>query len=209
MFKGLLHLHVTSVVIFLILYAVKTFLLMTNRSDSLLAFTKKTKVIEMIISTIFLVTGIYLWVNSGNTGTWLYVKVAAVLISIPMAIIGFRKQNKFLAFASFLLLVYAYGVAETKSASFSKKPDPRINIDTALKEADLGREVYNRKCTACHGEDGTLGLSGATDLSKSALDSASIVDIVRNGKGVMTPFKDILSEKEIQAVSRYIISLRK
>lgn len=210
MFKGILHLHITAVVVFLFIYLVKTILLLVNANDGLKNFSQKTKIAEMVVSTIFLLTGIYLWMNSGNTGTWLYVKVIAVLIAIPLAVIGFKRQNKLLAALSFILIVYAYGVAETKSPIFKKQATEAAGeVMKPANPLELGKAAYDNYCANCHGTDGKLGLSGAKDLSISTLDSNSVKTIVANGKGQMMPFKGTLNAAEVDAVSKFVVTFRK
>ena len=60
MYKGFLHTHYLVVTLFLLIYVVKTILLLSNRNDLLAIFTKKVRIFEMIVSSLFLITGIYL-----------------------------------------------------------------------------------------------------------------------------------------------------
>lgn len=71
-----------------------------------------------------------------------------------------------------------------------------------------GKLIFKQYCVACHGADGKLGISGAKDLSISTLDLAERINQVTNGKGLMTPYKDILSEDQIKAVCEYVEELR-
>ena len=66
-----------------------------------------------------------------------------------------------------------------------------------------GMAIFRKNCVACHGPDGKLGLTGAKDLSASVLPVADRIQIITNGKNVMTPFKALLSEAEIRAVAEY------
>jgi len=76
-------------------------------------------------------------------------------------------------------------------------------ILAAIAEVDAkGR--YKTFCAACHGFDGTLGVNGAKDLSISTLPIEESVAQVYFGKGLMTPFKGLLKDHEIVAVSKYI-----
>ncbi len=63
---------------------------------------------------------------------------------------------------------------------------------------------YKMFCAACHGFDGALGVNGAKDLSASKLSLEESVAQVYFGKGLMTPFKGLLKDHEIVAVSKYI-----
>ena len=60
MATGMLHSHTLFVVLFTLIYLIKTILLLSDKDDLLEKFKKKTKVIEMIVSFGFLATGIYL-----------------------------------------------------------------------------------------------------------------------------------------------------
>jgi mono/diheme cytochrome c family protein len=210
MFKGMLHLHMTVVTLFLLIYVIKTALLLLNKKETLQDFTRRVKVPEIVVNFLFLLTGFYLWANSGNLGMWLYVKVIVVLLSIPIAVIGFKKQNKALALLSLIMIIYAYGVAETKSVTFKKEaPAGTGPTEVSTDTQALGKSIYTQYCVSCHGEDGKLGLSGAKDLSISQLDSTGINTMVNEGKNAMTGFKTILSAEQVNAVSQYVKTLRK
>ncbi|MFN7327766.1 MAG: c-type cytochrome [Chitinophagales bacterium] len=70
-----------------------------------------------------------------------------------------------------------------------------------------GMAIYRKNCITCHGADGKLGLNGAKDLSASILPLHDRIQIITNGKNLMTPFKSILSEEEIKAVAEYSVGL--
>ncbi|HNR55307.1 MAG TPA: cytochrome c [Flavobacteriales bacterium] len=70
-----------------------------------------------------------------------------------------------------------------------------------------GKAVFNMNCTLCHGRDGKAGLNGAKDLTVSTLTAEEMMAIVKNGKGAMAPYKQVLSAKEIEAVVAYIRTL--
>jgi mono/diheme cytochrome c family protein len=201
---GMRHTHILTVILFLLIYLIKTILLLANKQESLAKFTKKVKVPEMIISTLFLVTGIYMMVQLPEIKSLLIVKIAAVLISIPLAVIGFKKQKKALAVISLLLLITAYGLAEMSKKQKSKAMENIVetNID--------GKELYNASCKTCHGEDGKLGLMGAKDITQSSMDLNARIEIITNGKtGTgMNAFKGMLTEEQIKAVAAYTETLK-
>ncbi len=73
-----------------------------------------------------------------------------------------------------------------------------------------GKDVFLSAggCGSCH----TLADAGATGTVGPNLDAASppvdrVVDRVTNGAGVMPPFKDTLSEQQIQDVAAYVSSV--
>ena len=207
MYTGMKHTHVLVVSIFLILYLIKTALLVLNKHDMLDKFVKKTKVAEMIISTLFLLTGIYLAINTGNKGAWLWMKIFVVACSIPLAIMAFKRKHNAMALLSLMFLVYAYGISETKSPYFLKEESQTKIAGSTVEE--IGKNVYNTKCMMCHGDDGKLGLSGAKDLTTSAMTRDEKIALVQNGKNSMMPFKDQLTQEQIDAVVTYVESLGK
>ena len=73
----------------------------------------------------------------------------------------------------------------------------------------LGLEVYNNKaqCGVCH----TLQAAGSTgdigpNLDQLKAQMAQIIAVVTNGIGVMSPWKDILTDEEIEAVAYYVFN---
>ena len=90
---------------------------------------------------------------------------------------------------------------QSNSSSKLSSPDlPYVAMD--------GKKVYDMYCVACHGADGKMMFSGATDLSTSTLDLDTRILQIANGKGVMNAFKGILTEEEIENVAVYIEELR-
>lgn len=74
-----------------------------------------------------------------------------------------------------------------------------------------GKALYNQNCKVCHGGKGDLGVGDAADLSKSGKTFEEKLYIITNGSesGKMTPFKGVLTEKEISAVTTHIETLKK
>jgi cytochrome c6 len=72
-----------------------------------------------------------------------------------------------------------------------------------------GSAIFKTRCELCHGADGKLGANGSKDLTVSDLDLNERIAMISNGKGVMTPFKDILTLQEIKAVAEYSMTLKK
>jgi len=202
--------HLIAVNLFVLLYLIKTILLFSNVA-MLDKFIRATRVIEMIISTLFLVTGIWLLFILGAIKMLLIVKFILVFVSIPISVMGFKRRNKLLALLSLLLIVGAYGLSEAAK----KKPfiPTRVEVNgNADDTAKLGIKTYIANCAMCHGKDGKKMYRDAKDLSISSLDQASIETMVREGfkgeHGIMPAFSGTLSEEEIVAVSAYVQTLR-
>lgn len=205
MHTGFLHLHKTAVLLFVIIYLLKLVgLLFGIKSLQDLFARKALRIGEMIISTLFLVTGIYLMVDmpAELRSTLLWVKVALVLASIPIAMVGFKRQNKLLASLSVVLILLSYGLAEIN------KKNPSVGEGLAGKTN--GAEVYaTANCAICHGNDGALGVSGAKNLAVTTLTDAEIEDVITNGKGNMPPYKKQLKPEQIKALVAHIRALKK
>lgn len=196
MATGMLHSHTLFVVIFTLIYLIKTILLLSDKDELLEKFKKKTKVLEMIVSFGFLATGIYLMTRLPEINMYLIIKIILVLASIPLAVVGYKKKNKILATFSFFLIIVSFGLAQ-KSKN-EKAGDKTLVVN--------GKEIYEEKCALCHGSDGKLGVSGAKDLSVSALDHKGIVTIITDGKNSMASYKAVLSAEQIELVANYIES---
>jgi mono/diheme cytochrome c family protein len=105
-------------------------------------------------------------------------------------------------FISFVLLQFF-------SACTSKSPEKKLEETSASKEINA-KALYTLHCEACHGMDGTKGVSGAANLKVSKMTDNQIQSTIENGneKGMM-PFKDIIQSKtEIDALVIFVKSLR-
>jgi len=199
MVKGLLHTHYLVVTLFLLIYVIKTILLISDKKELLEKFSKKFKVPEMIISVLFLLTGIYLSTQlpfGGKFDYLFWIKIGMVAVAIPLAIIGFKKHNKILAALSLLMITGTYGIAEVyhKRKGIPKQGNEMMTDAKAL---------YENNCSSCHGNNGKLGISGSKDLTKTQLDIAGINQIILQGKGMMPPASQ-LSPDQAQAVAEYV-----
>lgn len=97
-----------------------------------------------------------------------------------------------------------------KSSSVSSSDKVVASAETTKSSGNSkGKLIYKQYCVVCHGMDGKLAVSGAKDLSVSVLPIEERIDQITNGKGLMTPYKDILSTEQIQAVAEYLDELRK
>lgn len=191
MFLVILKIHSISVTIFFLIYFIKTLLLLSNATEKLEKFKSYTKILEMIVSTLFLLTGIYLITQIPEIKMMLIIKLVLVIASIPLAVIAYKKSNKILALLSFMFIVAAYGLAEM---SRTKKVSNEITD---------GKALYETSCAVCHGNDGKLGMAGASDLSQTPLQQSEIVNIILNGKNAMP--KVAMSEEQANATAKYVL----
>ncbi|HWB63460.1 MAG TPA: cytochrome c [Chitinophagales bacterium] len=207
MFSSILLTHRIIVSLFLLHYVVKLTLLLLDKKDALASYSKATRVLEMIVSLAFLLTGGWMLYAGGSFGSLMVVKLICVFASIPLAIIGFKRSNKLLASLAIILLFAAYGLAE-----MSKKQMAGGKVDTSAVAADpiaAGKLVFEQSnCATCHGADGKAGLNGAKDLSVTMLSMDQQKEIIKNGKNAM-PGNSNLTDEQLNDLVQYIGTLRK
>lgn len=207
MYTGLKHLHLLMVILFVLSLVIKTVLLFVNK-DKFAAYKQKTKIPEMITTIVFLITGIIMIVlKDAKFSSFLWIKLSVILVAIPLAIVGFKKQNKILALIGTLLFVGIYGLAEMAK----KRPYMDTNVDlTQISAGSIqhGEELYSKNCKICHGAEGDLGLGGASNLKTSTLTDTEIVNVISNGRGNMAAYKQ-LNDQDLEALKNYLITLRK
>ena len=82
----------------------------------------------------------------------------------------------------------------------------------ALSDPSLGRSVFSRSCSVCHGADGqgTALAKALTGPRQHARTEAAAIQVIRNGiKGTtMAPFGTALKDEEIRAVAKYVMTLK-
>jgi mono/diheme cytochrome c family protein len=206
MYSTIFQIHKVSVLVFLLIYLIKTIALLLNKEAFLTKFTKITKIPEMVVSASFLITGVYM-IISYPINTFLIIKLVAVFASIPLAIIGFKKKNKVLAATSLVLIIAAYGLAEMNKKRFNKALKTISKTETTANPLALGKTIYTQGCVACHGESGNAGLAGAANLKISTLSHEEIIYVLKNGRNSMPKF-NTLSEVELEATASYIETLK-
>ncbi|WP_260983554.1 PQQ-dependent dehydrogenase, methanol/ethanol family [Cytobacillus oceanisediminis] len=90
----------------------------------------------------------------------------------------------------------------SKKKEDSKKDD---NGKKAAVNAEEGKKVYEGNCLACHGREGTGGHNGP-DLQKSNVtgNPEQVKERVKKGGSIMPSFEGVLTEEEINAVTKYL-----
>lgn len=83
------------------------------------------------------------------------------------------------------------------------------NVANAQKPPLTGRALFEKKCTPCHGADGTRGRWGAKNLQISRLDNEELLNTISKGRGIMPSWGKRLSIAQIASVIEYIKTLRK
>ncbi|RMG18966.1 MAG: hypothetical protein D6730_22240 [Bacteroidetes bacterium] len=208
MYTGLLHTHKLVVTLFFLLYLGKIILLLLNKTELLDKLSKKLRIPEMVISVLFLLTGVVMIFQVAEVTPLMIVKLVLVFASIPIAIRGFKQHHKLLASLAVLMIIAAYGLSEMNKIGVDSTPLPETVItDPAQANYDLsahGKAIYERNCIVCHGEDGKKRASGAKDLTVTQLDEAAIEQLILKGKNAMPGYEKVLNQQEIKAVMAYV-----
>jgi len=123
-------------------------------------------------------------------------KVILVVFLVPIVIVSCSEGNKQTSSAA-----KAKTTSEKSKAENTEAEKPKANTLAA------GKRVYNTYCLTCHGQKGNMGASGAHDLTKTTLSFAESVQVITEGRGLMTPHK-FLGEKKIKDVAKYIESFK-
>lgn len=198
MYKPLLITHQIVVTIFFLIYVGKTILLLSNKSEVLSRFSRIARIPEMIVSFLFLITGIILMFLIPEVKPMLIIKISLVFLSIPLAVIGFKRGNKILASLSLLLITASYGLAE-----MSRKTKVKVSMDAVDSNGEINAKVlYMDNCALCHGADGKLGMAGAANLGLTQMNGSQIKETILKGKGAMQSVA--LSEEQAVAVAKYV-----
>lgn len=198
--------HMASVLLFLITYLIKTVLLFTSK-PALEKYSRITKVPEMIISTLFLVTGLWLFFILGGIKMFHIIKLIFVFIAIPLAVVGFKKQKKGLALVSLILIIGAYGLGEVskKKPFIPAKVEVMGVVDTPKAR---GNALYLANCVFCHGDNGGKMYRGAPDL-RSISSVVDVEGMIRGGTSNKMPsYGGTLTQEEISDISLYVLSMR-
>lgn len=190
--------HFVVVTIFFLIYLIKTVLLLANKKEQLQSFSKMFRVPEMIVSFLFLGTGIYLMFYVPIT-PMLIIKISAVFLSIPLAVVGFKKGNKGLAALAFLLILTAFGLGEMNKHKKAVISENAVGANGTIS----GGELYKANCVACHGDNGKLMLAGAPDLTASQISTDSISKIILNGRNLMAPINGLTPE-QATAIAQFV-----
>ena len=101
---------------FALTYIIKAILLLTN-NPSLADYRRKTMMPEMLIATLFILTGVYMLIQNGGewlkVNGWFHIKLTLVLLAIPMGFIGYKRNNKAMAIGSSVIFAYVFWLAWT------------------------------------------------------------------------------------------------
>ncbi|TAH24692.1 MAG: hypothetical protein EAZ07_09230 [Cytophagales bacterium] len=227
MATGILHSHITVVILFILFMLSKNILMLLGMKDTLAKFRAKTKIADMVLGTLMLLTGGYLLYITKNLEAYMIVKILILFAVIPLGIIGFNKDNKILVSLASILLIYAYLIAKNNSLTLnigaSKPSSSMIGTTTIPKDTSAVGQIVNQnmenvlanakpifiaKCAICHGLDGKMKANGAKDLTLSNKTLEDRIKIISEGKNLMPGFQYQLSEGDIQALAIYTQMLK-
>ena len=181
-----------------------------GKKEALANFAAKTKVPHIILATLMVASGVALmFLSPTGTQPYIFVKLALVLVSIPVGIIGMKRDSLVMLSTAMLILIGIYAIGKFKPAFLRNQMSVTVEASgeegSNLKE---GQALYEQYCVLCHGGDGNAGFQGAKSLTASVLPDAEITNMIRNGKGLM-PGNPDLSDDQIAKIKAYVKYLRK
>jgi mono/diheme cytochrome c family protein len=103
------------------------------------------------------------------------------------------------------ILWFVFGCSSPKNKTVQQRQTPSPSGDISKNGATL----FEQKCVACHGADGTAGIANAANLQTSRLDTISVIRIITHGKNSMPVFDEQLGTGEIEQITNYVFTLRK
>jgi mono/diheme cytochrome c family protein len=106
-----------------------------------------------------------------------------------------------------IIAVIAFSACSNDSSSSDKAGSQVKTIRPAAEEKVSA--IFQAKCAACHGVDGTAGIANAANLQQSKITGNSIIKMIADGKGAMPSFKGEFNDSEINKIANYVRSLRK
>lgn len=112
-------------------------------------------------------------------------------------------MKKFLIILGITALIIACGSNDESES----KNQSTASTEAAAPDID-GKKIYKQYCVTCHGLYGDMGASGAFNLQTSVLAVEERVNVITNGRNLMTPFKSLLEPDEIKAVAKYTMELK-
>jgi cytochrome c6 len=110
-----------------------------------------------------------------------------------------------------LVLISCFIISFFLSSCGSGAEDSSVTTVSSLP----GGKLYEQNCISCHGKKGTLGVSGATDLSQSQKTLEEKIAFIKSGSGdgIMQPYGvdngGHLSDEEVEKIADYIETLVK
>lgn len=87
------------------------------------------------------------------------------------------------------------------------------NTEGSANEVMSGEKIYLQNCVSCHGKNGDLGVSGASDLSTSTKSLEEKSQFIKEGgpNGIMQAYGDkyggSLNDEQIEELAEYVESL--
>lgn len=96
--------------------------------------------------------------------------------------------------------IAAFGLSALAMASCAQAIELPDNADEELR---LGADVYEARCSRCHGADGGGGIGPSLRGVATRLTPEDQLGVVVNGRNSMPSFSAVLSDSDIEAVVRY------
>lgn len=212
---GILHTHTLIVSLYLLQLLIRVVLMAAAKQETLAKYSKAMRVPHIVLATLMLGTGIFLMVRQGQSvdgiQPYVWLKFALVLASIPLGVVGSKRNSVALTGFAFVVLAAVMGLAYAKPTALRSTATKSIEVvkaDLDMDKVKAGQPLFEQYCVLCHGSDGAAGIQGAKNLVQSVMPDADIVAIIKNGKGMM-PANPDLSDDQVAQIKEYVKYFRK
>lgn len=168
-------------------------------------WAKRVGKIHMVLDSLLLLTGVYLLFKAPAAFSTPYVvKYLLVLGAIGLAIMGNRRQSKWLSLGAFILLAYAYGLSLQRDFLLRSEEDRIRHFATTSVSVEEGQKLYEALCTRCHGPTGQARYQKSPSLHPiQNPDTNYWAAVIRNGKGVM-PAHSYLTDTQVASLIAFL-----
>lgn len=200
--------------LYLLIILIRSFWLMRDKERQI-KLKHKLRYVEWIFLSLMFLTGVYPILVLGTFDLYHGIKILLLCGVIWINRFDTRIHFTMTSLVS-IAMIALIGFISFKKAPSLKSQDSFFDSADSISSADLdglekGRVIFNELCSTCHGIDGKLRKFEAADLSITTLGLGERILVITNGAPltVMPPFKNQLSEDEIEAVASFIEELKK
>lgn len=214
--KNIVLIH-SALAFFLVLYLLIRLLIslfVLRNKESMSKLKRRLRKTDWAFGGLLAISGLYPLLLLGQFELYHILKLLVLVLFIWLS--RYAKSFNFATatLIAILLTVYAGYASFTDQPVFPKKAGTfaqKYPEAKSLSTLEKGELIFTTLCVTCHGTDGKLGRFGAADMSKSASSLNQKIEVIEKGSPltVMRSFTSELSEKEIEAVGRFVDQLSK
>ncbi|HEX2898590.1 MAG TPA: SirB2 family protein, partial [Bacteroidia bacterium] len=148
---GILHTHTLIVSLYLLQLLIRVVLMAAAKQETLAKYSKAMRVPHIVLATLMLGTGIFLMVRQGQSvdgiQPYVWLKFALVLASIPLGVVGSKRNSVALTGFAFVVLAAVMGLAYAKPAALRSTATKSIEVvkaDLDMDKVKAGQPLFEQ-----------------------------------------------------------------